>query len=486
MAQATTIILHGWSDCSDSFKDMKTFLSRALARGSAESVSEIYYADYESREDHVTFDDVIDGLNDEFYRRGFINRDGSRKVDLNVIVHSTGGLVIRHWIHQHYRRGGDRIDQCPVKRLIMLAPANFGSPLAHRGKSFLGSLFKGRWKIGDLLEVGRHLLDGLELASPYQWELAHRDLLIDAPYFNARQIQLTILVGVKDYTGIRGWVNKPGTDGTVVIAGTTLNTVKVHLDYSRESDRQLDYTPFEWKSTATVAEFGFGVLPGLDHGSIVDGVKQGAGSQVSEVVVRALTTANAAAFGRLVEDLHRITEQTYVDTGQDRFQQFILHAVDEYGMPIDDFTVEFLVVASDKLKEGTAPRRATAAEDALSEELNRLLLADIHTHSRDASYRRLLVNIPRVKQALETAGHKLGKTAALTMRLSVPDRDRGIRYDVKSLQNVVVYDPAAEADTKSPKFFYENTTTLVEMCVNRLCGYVRVAKTPRKPGDRWA
>src|SRR5690606_23518735 len=194
MAQST-VILHGWSDCSESFVHMKSFLANA----GVEPVSEIYYADYESREDHLTFDDVVDGLNDEFYRRGFIARDGKKKRDLNVIVHSTGGLVIRHWINEHYYRNGNRIADCPVKRIVMLAPANFGSPLAHRGKSFLGSLFKGRWKIGDLLEVGRNLLDGLELASPYQWELAHRDLLVDEPYFNREQIQLTILVGIDDY-----------------------------------------------------------------------------------------------------------------------------------------------------------------------------------------------------------------------------------------------------------------------------------------------
>ena len=163
-----TVILHGWSDCSESFVHLKAFLTR---NGLGE-VSTIHYADYESREDNVTFEDVAGGLNDELRARGLI--DAAGRGDLNVIVHSTGALVIRHWIWRYYR---DRIDACPVKNLVMLAPANFGSPLAHRGKSFLGQLFKGRWKIGDLLEVGRQLLDGLELGSSYQWELAHRDLL---------------------------------------------------------------------------------------------------------------------------------------------------------------------------------------------------------------------------------------------------------------------------------------------------------------------
>ena len=472
----STVILHGWSDCSDSFVEMKKFLSRA----GVAPVSEIYYADYESREDHVTYDDVIDGLNDEFYRRGFIGRDGRKKHDLNIVVHSTGGLVIRHWIHQHYRRNGNRIDACPVKRLVMLAPANFGSPLAHRGKSFLGSLFKGRWKIGDLLEVGRHLLDGLELASPYQWELAHRDLLIDAPYFNDDQIQLTILVGVQDYTGLRGWVNKPGTDGTVVIAGTTLDTVKVRLDFSRDKDPGVEYTPFEWETTETVADFGFAVLAGLDHGSIVGEVGSKAPSQVGELVVRALKTRRPADFTRLRTDLQAITETTYATTGKDRFQQFILHAVDEYGLPIDDFTVEFFVVAADKQRDDTIPRKPSRTESALSEQMNAILLSEIHTHSRDPSYRRLLVNLREVKDKLAESERMLGKPAVLTMRLYVPDRDRGIRYDVETLQNVVVYDPVASAASNSPVFFYENTTTLVEMCVNRLCDYVTVGPSPRK------
>ena len=475
MAQST-IILHGWSDCSESFVDMKKFLSKS----GVTPVSEIYYADYESREDHVTFNDVIDGLNDEFHRRGFIDRAGKKKQDLNVIVHSTGGLVIRHWIHQHYRRYGNRVADCPVKRLVMLAPANFGSPLAHRGKSFLGSLFKGRWKIGDLLEVGRHLLDGLELASPYQWELAHRDLLTDEPYFRDDQIQLTILVGVQDYTGLRGWVNKPGTDGTVVIAGTSLDTVKVRLDFSKDKEAGAEYTPFEWQTTKTMADFGFGVLEGLDHGSIVSDVSGKASSQVGELVVRALSTRRASDFASLRADLDAITERTYATTGKDRFQQFILHAVDEYGMPVDDFTVEFFVVASDKQRDLTVPRQPTREESTLSEQMNRILLSEIHPHSRDGSYRRLLVNLKEVKDKLDEARRSLGKPPVVTMRLYVPDRDRGIRYDVKTLQNVVVYDPEASETSNAPVFFYENTTTLVEMCVNRLCDYVQVGTSPRK------
>lgn len=193
-----TLIIHGWSDCSSSFVALK----KQLQKHGVGDVDNILYGDYQSREDNITFNDVIDGLNDQMIEKGLISPDGKKIADLNIVVHSTGGLVIRHWIWRYYSH---RIDECPVKRILMLAPANFGSPLAHRGKSFLGRLVKGRWKVGDLLEVGRKLLDGLELASPYQWQLAHHDLFTDnTSYYNRNQIQLTILTGIEDYTGLRG------------------------------------------------------------------------------------------------------------------------------------------------------------------------------------------------------------------------------------------------------------------------------------------
>ncbi len=57
----------------------------------------------------------------------------------------------------------------------MLAPANFGSALAHKGRSMLGRVFKG-WKTG--FETGEEMLYALELASPFQWDLAQADLFV--------------------------------------------------------------------------------------------------------------------------------------------------------------------------------------------------------------------------------------------------------------------------------------------------------------------
>lgn len=442
-------------------------------------VDTILYGDYQSREDNITFNDVIDGLNDQMIERDLIDADGRKKVDLNVIVHSTGGLVIRHWIWRYYAH---RIDDCPVKRIVMLAPANFGSPLAHRGKSFLGRLVKGRWKVGDLLEVGRQLLNGLELASPYQWELAHRDLLSNSScYYSRDQIQLTVLSGIEDYTGMQGWVNKPGTDGTIVISGATLNSVKLKLDFSDPN------TPHKWDEVHTKKDFGFGVLPDLDHGSIVSRFEDES-SDVVRLTVQALKAGSPDDFDQLKKELRKTTDETYQDQMKSdevkysKYQQFLIHAIDDHGTPVPDFTFEFEIYKANKAEAGLISSRSyfNNLERLFSDRFQSLLLNQVHTHSQDSSYRRLLVNISELQKLIEETKEKLGNFV-LIMKIYVPEIDKGIYYDVDSLQNIVIYRTDEDhTNDDIPTLFYANTTTLLELHVNRKTKYVRIAKQPSK------
>lgn len=82
-----TLLIHGWSDCSESFEGIKNFL---IKKGIGK-VETIFFADYESREDNITYNDIIDGLNDELIKKKFIDENGEKLCDLNVVVHSTGG-----------------------------------------------------------------------------------------------------------------------------------------------------------------------------------------------------------------------------------------------------------------------------------------------------------------------------------------------------------------------------------------------------------
>lgn len=62
------------------------------------------------------------------------------------------------------------------------------------------------------------------------------------------------------------------------------------------------------------------------------------------------------------------------------------------------------------------------------------------------------------------------------MRMYVPNVCDQIGYDVASLQNVVLLDPTEKDQPMS--FFYGNTTTLVELRVNRKSSLVKVDTKP--------
>lgn len=77
----------------------------------------------------MTVDDIARGFD-----RALRDLPGADGVvpEFSCITHSTGGPVVRHWIECYYGASGLR--NCPLKHLVMLAPANHGSALAVRGK----------------------------------------------------------------------------------------------------------------------------------------------------------------------------------------------------------------------------------------------------------------------------------------------------------------------------------------------------------------
>jgi hypothetical protein len=481
------LIIHGWSDCSNSFVDLKNYL---IAQNIGQ-VETIFYADYESREDNITYEDVIEGLNNELIRQKLVFNDGSSDYNLKVIVHSTGGLVVRHWLWRYYGKP-ERLAICPVTHLVMLAPANFGSPLAQMGKSFLGGLVKGRWKVGDMLETGKILLDGLELGSSYQWLLAHNDLLGHYKYFMPAHIFTTVLVGDTDYKGIRGWVNKQGTDGTVVIAGTNLNSAKLCLQFT-QPDNLSDSTPgHQWVTTKPVSDIAFGVMRGYDHGSIVTnaGFASPEPDAVSNLLVSALNAADETQFKSLQSALEQLTAIAYSKSNNPKFQQFLIHAVDYHERSALDFTLDFSVYSKSRV-DGIIVMEApqvddeeandqSVAEYEYSRRINEIINGEVHTFSKDSSYRRLLVNTT----ALEELWTEIADDAELAsgfgvfMKVYVPAIDEKIGFYTKNLQNILIYD-SENKDGKAPAFFFPNTTTLIEIQVDRVNGYVTVDTKPR-------
>lgn len=129
----------------------------------------------------------------------------------------------------------------PSGRGFSRPPANHGSPLAAKGKSLVGRLAKG-WN--NWFETGAGMLGALDLASPYQWSLAQRDLLArgggaGSPYGKADgKVLPFVITGTYPYaSGARKLVDENGGDGTVRVPAANMNTRGRTIDFSGGSDR---------------------------------------------------------------------------------------------------------------------------------------------------------------------------------------------------------------------------------------------------------
>src|SRR5215212_8835296 len=225
MPRLPLVLIHGYSDLGVSFEPWR----RALG-GRGYDVSSIHVPSYRSLTNEVTIKDIAEGLDRALRIRAGLAADEP----FDAIVHSTGMLVIRAWLTAYAKRR-DRL-----KHLIGLAPATFGSPLAHKGRSWLGALFKGNRERGpDFLEAGDRILDGLELGSRFTWDLAHLDLLGPDTYYGPtkRTPYAFVFIGTSDYGWLKRAVTEPGTDGTVRWSGCGLNCRKITVDLTRDPAR---------------------------------------------------------------------------------------------------------------------------------------------------------------------------------------------------------------------------------------------------------
>src|SRR5688572_26376177 len=102
---AEVAIIHGWSDSSKSFHDLRDFLGR-----NGYEVRQIWLGDYVSMDDDVRVPDVAKRM--QTVLKDLIAQ-GELTVPFDLIVHSTGGLVAREWVATFYPDGAG----CPAKRI---------------------------------------------------------------------------------------------------------------------------------------------------------------------------------------------------------------------------------------------------------------------------------------------------------------------------------------------------------------------------------
>ncbi len=212
------IFVHGWSVThTDTYGEMPRALSTiAAAYGLDIDIQHIYLGRYISFHDEVTVDDISRAMDSAL--RDLPGNSDTRISSFSCITHSTGGPVVRHWVDKYY--GPGKLQELPLKHLVMLAPANHGSSLAVLGKarvSRIKSWFQG-------VEPGQRVLDWLCLGSEGQWALNKRYV---SYRFASKDFYPFVLTGQgidkNFYDFINSYLVEKGSDGVVRVAGANMN-----------------------------------------------------------------------------------------------------------------------------------------------------------------------------------------------------------------------------------------------------------------------
>ncbi len=436
MPRRHLVLIHGYSDRGQSFDTWKALLGR---RG-YDAITEISVASYETLTNEVGIKDIAEGLD-----RALALKAGlSQGEPFDAIVHSTGMLVIRSWLAA-YSTADPRLAR--LKHLVALAPATWGSPLAHKGRSWIGAIFKGRKELGpDFMEAGDLVLDGLELGSRFTWDLAHRDLLSPTPFYGPTRATPYVFVfcGNRAYRGLRQLIHEDGSDGTVRWAGCSLDSRKITLDLTGTGRRQ-GAPEFEAPTPANI-DVPVVFVDDTDHGRIIHDPPAG----LVDRVVTALEVSSTDSYAQWQAEALRWSRPARESI--DQWQQFVVRVVDERGDPVTDYNFQLLTKDAEKLK----------AFDT-----------DVHAYGGDASLRCFHVNLtklnPRKHQEMQvrlmasSGTARIGYYGVGTEKLrAVPD---GTAYDQSGKWDAKFVLPA-QVD-KDVAFFYPFTTTMVEVRINR-------------------
>lgn len=366
------VIVHGWSDESDSFNALAEFIRASMG---AEPVV-IRLADWISMRNSVNFQDLAFAMQQAW--------DGNKLPrtprSTNVIVHSTGALVVREWMVTYYQPA-----TVPIKRFVMLAPANFGSHLAHKGRSFLGRALKG-WAEPNF-ETGEQVLRGLELGSPYTYALASKDLFSTARWYGKDRILATVLVGNTGYSGVAAIANETGSDGTVRISTANLNCARLTAALD-EKQQLIDKLRLEHSKGA----IAFGIVDKENHSTLAFKDKGPKNPLARDLIQKALRVTDddySETGADFPWQREIVSKDPAVLTGKDRRQTTVVYVRDNLGNEVQDYFVEFY--------------RTTDDDKRFEKRLYEKAVESVHSYAANPAFRALNVNTVELDALLAQA-----------------------------------------------------------------------------------
>jgi len=458
------LILHGWSDSSRSFRSLAAFLSANNYQPKT-----LWLGDYISKDDDVRVEDVGKRMAEVI---DVMIANSELDSSFDMIVHSTGSLVAREWLTTRY---GAEPERCPMKRLIMLAPANYGSKLAATGKSFLGRVVKG---YDNWFHTGKSMLDDLELSSPYQWELARRDVLVSAggdttKFYGADRVWPFVIVGTHPYaSALRQIVNENGSDGTVRVCAANLNARGVTLDFRETAEDKMVQT---W-GTRLDSDVPLAVLPTRTHGSIVDPERVDRDNRediaetaeekalLGKLILEALACADFNAYQAILAAWEQISEATAerrkappAGSKAEYFHQYMqmnAQVVDDYRRPVTDYFLEFF--------SGT-----TKAYDEANVYLHREVIEDVKVNSVNAALRNLFFDNTDLREGYYRQLPK-GADPVVYLSLSAASPGKNINYFEREKIGAKQEIPVHLEGDRTKRWLRRNTTHFVQIIIPRI------------------
>ena len=395
------ILIHGWSATSKSMATLAKWL-----RGKDFDVVDIHLANYISMQDEITLPDLGLAMRNAIKDKGIAQTRHS----FDVVTHSTGALVAREYLRQTC--AGDAT-KTPIKHLCMLAPANFGSPLAKLGKSLLGRLFNG-WNWDGIFETGTQVLNALELASPYTFNLAISDLFDNnCQLFHPDNTLATVITGTSQYSAsdkLKSVLHENGSDGVVRVSTANLNAHYFKIDFEKPPEERCICIP------PAHAPIAFAVFD-HSHGSITKpDDEQTPLSPEWQTLLNSLTLrpkqypAHCETCAKLTNDTYaRLRESNPKSEACHLYQHVVFRVRDQFGAPINDYFIEFYQEAGDP--------RSTVFRKMQTE-----ILEKVVTNSTMPNHRSFLFDITDLDEFL-----RMKKNAKVRMSISAANISKEIR-----------------------------------------------------------
>lgn len=360
------IMVHGWSVThTQTYGSLpETLIHLAKQQNIPLNIEHIYLGEYVSFNDEVTLNDIAVGFD-----RALRDIKGNEKVikPFACITHSTGGPVVRHWINRFY--GARQLASCPIKHLVMLAPANHGSALAVLGKQQVSRL--KAWFEG--VEPGQKVLDWLCLGSEGQWEL-NRDFL--KYRYQQKNFYPFVFAGqgidTKFYDFLNSYLVEKGSDGVIRVAGANMNyrycsLVQTDIPTHGKRSKTLQLRVLKGHPIKYSAAVPLGVFCGLSHSGNKMGIMASKPENpqhqlLASEVLKCFSVNSDKAYQQRFDDLKMLTQQQQqlIPMGKkrviSRYCMLVFNIHDEHGMAMKKDDCDVFLLAGKNYSENNLPK----------------------------------------------------------------------------------------------------------------------------------